>query len=1273
MGELVELHVTLDKDHAIASADQVRFDILEFDWLFTGVFDDAVTSLKAPGADPPLDTDFTVVARQVATATTTAALPTLRDVVDDFRIAHPDDYEQSILLVTDATSGVVDLLAWWRATFVAGEDAPTLYFVAEIPGHRSSSTVALHVAPPVPGVNVRLTSTVREADRPVAGAARPLAGVTASIGARSTATSSAGFFAMDLRLPLGPSRLTLERSGISSVVRTITVSERADHGFDVLVTDEDGAPVVSGSLGPGAGDQEFVLIDLTLRPVVHRLSGTVVWPSTWDPAAARPLAGRYVYALPLAAGAALPQRPRSSLEWEALRTRSGVLRSARPEAPDARQPTDATGRFEISFVDFRPDAQYLLWVDGPDPRNPGTRVCEAIVRTVDVPDMRDLAFTMVAANAAAPELANGPMDVQHTHRKVVDSSITLKDGGVGGACEVVRVVDAGTPQAPDLRLVRPGRANQAGFDAAPPVGTESIDIVDAAMESAEVLLEVLPLLPVFESPDRRSEPVRAAIRTWLGDLDTHFPRGYLTGNTRWVLDARRTPVAAWTTAANCSVLERTLLTHPLLKPADLNSADWRWWRADAVSAADFARIRLDATRTFAVRLLAEEYVAVLEPPVPRLLAMFENRHAHLSPGHGVYCDPPELGAAAAYRIRTQRGDWAGNDTVHPNTIDNWGGEDENVGAMAMHLRRITAANGLSTLFNRESLDPTLLGIVQDGGAFATVDPRDHPDYPRLWQQNAYYWIAADWDLKTAGAPIVRGHAVVDPAANSINAAAGRRRTTLLEQDVGSAVRPVDAFVPIHTNAASVLDGPRKGELIPAQNGLDVMYLDIRPAPGPPDPGTAGYHEGNTLGLDAAQQLTTGITAEVGIRSRGVVSYWAAQGNTAIELANTVHHWRDGDGSRDQRALIAGGVLGHEVTFPPGAPRPDVPIAYVELGYHTNPQEGACLAQGWFRHAGAVGIAKGLERIIALHSRPVDWSDVRRLLTRNYGAIASVNGLIDGVVPMTPPDVTDHLRAVTGSAGVFVATTVLSDLVATIEDLRLAVTRVMVAQGVADAVATVAGWPAAAQQEDRAKASLGPVMRALTAPVADGMPDTADLPRGARPATRADLAAAIGAAIGVRPLDLATVTKPVNGVTVLPGIVPEAPEAFLTAPTLADVVTALGTLKPADVWRPTGVRITDARGTAVSRVIAGETVVLAVELAGTAWRGAPGDVRIVVSRGGATVAALTCATRTTATLTSAPWVVAAGNGAFSVSVEVKHPDKGTLPLAAVPGSIEVGAR
>src|SRR5689334_14143636 len=73
-GELVELHVTLDEQHPVADTARIRFDILEFDWLFSGGFDDPVSCLKPATADPP-DGDFTIIERIVTTATTSAQLP----------------------------------------------------------------------------------------------------------------------------------------------------------------------------------------------------------------------------------------------------------------------------------------------------------------------------------------------------------------------------------------------------------------------------------------------------------------------------------------------------------------------------------------------------------------------------------------------------------------------------------------------------------------------------------------------------------------------------------------------------------------------------------------------------------------------------------------------------------------------------------------------------------------------------------------------------------------------------------------------------------------------------------------------------------------------------------------------------------------------------------------------------------------------------------------------------------------------------------------------
>src|SRR5680860_790051 len=47
-GSLVELIVSLEHARPEAAQPKIRFDVLEFDWLFTGGFDDPVASLKTP-------------------------------------------------------------------------------------------------------------------------------------------------------------------------------------------------------------------------------------------------------------------------------------------------------------------------------------------------------------------------------------------------------------------------------------------------------------------------------------------------------------------------------------------------------------------------------------------------------------------------------------------------------------------------------------------------------------------------------------------------------------------------------------------------------------------------------------------------------------------------------------------------------------------------------------------------------------------------------------------------------------------------------------------------------------------------------------------------------------------------------------------------------------------------------------------------------------------------------------------------------------------------
>lgn len=1227
-GELVELHATLDDDHSIADTSVIRFDVLEFDWLFGGGFDDPLASLKPAGAPDPSGS-FTIHDRVVSEATTTDGLPTLRDVVDDYRVRHADDFERGILVVTDATSGATDVIAWWRAEFVSDEDAPSLYFVAEIPERRSSSTVPLRVAPPMPGVNLRVTGEVHDTNTAafaVPNAVITLAGPTAR-------TTGSGLFVLDARLLLGASTLTVTRPGIETRTLTVSVTERADHGIDVVVTDEQAARVAAETLQAGAGPQDFVRVDLSLSALVHRVTGRVQWPATWTPAAPTRLRDRIVYALKLDAGAALPQRPRTSREWEALRNRPGVERS---------RATGADGAFDLPFVDLRAGAQHLVWVDGPDPRAAGTRANDVLVRTVTTPLMRRLAF------------AQGALTPERIDRRAVDSTYNLMTGDLAGATDVLRVVEA-TPG--NLQVQRPGRANPGGFDATPVADVDTLDVDDSTKRVSGLVLEALPLVPVFETADREGERTRWAVRSLRARLDLHYPRGHLLGDLRWVLDARRTPAAVWNDASACELLERTLLTHPLLTPARINDADWPWWRADAVSAADCAEVALGANATFAGRTLVAELVPVLKPAVPRLLGLFDHRYAHVTPGHGVFAQPPELtGNPAHYVIRTKRDLWAGTDPQGATVTQNYGGEDESVAAMGMHLQTITDANGMPVTVARESRDPTRLGIVQSNGQFAAVDPHLFPDYPRLWQQNSYYWIVVGWDPQHPGNELVRGNASNSAAANAIDSAAINRRLAAVSADAGNAARPLDAWVAIHTNGAQ---HPNTGAVIRDRRGFDVMYLDVRPTAQSPAPGAAGYQEANTLDQDAAQRMSNAIGQHVTIRNRGVSTYWSVGGNEDKELTSTTHHWRDGTVSHSTRtAVVTPGFA--EVTFPTGQQAADFPLAFIELGFHTNPDDALCLGQEWFRYASGTGIAAGIESIIGRHSRPVQWADMRALLARTYGRTAAVAGLVADANPMTPADATQWLRTVSGSTAASVATTNLADVVAAIEIERdgprdealgrNTVTRTLLAQRISDALAPVAGWTAdAAQADDRARAALGPVLRALGA-ASNAVPAIGGLPSGDRPVIRLEAAAALSGALGLPTADLATVTAPVNGVTVLAAANPEAPEAFVAAPTLTATVEALADLRRVDVWHLAAVRVTDDRNRP-ARPVVGATVLLALDMAGTAWPGPADDVEIVVSRGGATVVTLECATRTAATVTSRPWRVPTGSDPFVVSVRV----------------------
>ncbi len=355
-GELVELHVSLEHDHVLPPDPGLRFDILEFDWLFSGGFDDPVSSLTTPGAPAPTG-DFTILERLVSESDFTGRR-TLRDVVDAYRIRHADDYEKGVLVVRETDlpeSGRTHVIAWWRTKRIDEAD-PSLYFVAEIPGLRDSSTAPLKVGPAEIGANVRLFGRVLDsvpaaADdaQAIPGAIVTLRGGRAAPRPRATTSStppSSGDVTDDdrpagSRFPPGrrarrpARRWRLRRHADRCRCR------RGDPADRLVATDVD--------------DQDAVPIGLDVRALVHRLSGTVTWPDRVANPANVPLTlvRRRVYAVPL------PRGPRS----RSVRGPSRVVRAAsspgraplrRPDRPtQTNRPAPTAGSRSPSSICVR--------------------------------------------------------------------------------------------------------------------------------------------------------------------------------------------------------------------------------------------------------------------------------------------------------------------------------------------------------------------------------------------------------------------------------------------------------------------------------------------------------------------------------------------------------------------------------------------------------------------------------------------------------------------------------------------------------------------------------------------------------------------------------------------------------------------------------------------------------------------------------------------------------------------------------------------------------
>ena len=382
-GELVELVATLTFPNTFLAAPKVRFDILEEDAFLTGGWDDPVVSLVGTGASVPAG--FPVAARATEYVEVQEG-ETLDDVVDRFKRVHAADYDTRMLAVSDLATLTSWVITWWRAQRLEDFLGAEMYFLLTLEdGRVATNDAVMNVDDGPPGMAVRLTGRVVDANPFAAGTPEVVPGTELRLAGRVARTGGDGTFVLDARLTVGTQQLEVRRPGIEPVTLTVEVAHAAGDTLSVTVKDA-AATTLGTATTPAAPDTATALpcAVADVAVVVHKLRGTITWPDSLDGQAAHtgtPQRNRFVFALPLGPGATAAQRPESSAAWAQLKHRRGVRRSHRPGRPSQGEATGTDGTWEIRLLDLSVDRSHLLWVEGPDPDAAGETSPEYLVRT----------------------------------------------------------------------------------------------------------------------------------------------------------------------------------------------------------------------------------------------------------------------------------------------------------------------------------------------------------------------------------------------------------------------------------------------------------------------------------------------------------------------------------------------------------------------------------------------------------------------------------------------------------------------------------------------------------------------------------------------------------------------------------------------------------------------------------------------------------------------------------------------------------------------------
>jgi hypothetical protein len=1144
----------------------------------------------------------------------------------------------------------------WRDLLDASEDRPGLINAAELwledlkqdrPSQRMTIARVMEVLGEQP-VTVKLTGRLLDAHAFDPAVAEPLPNVQIRAQAQAASSNAEGQFELEAALSLGEQIVEIGRSGVESLHLNVEINGNLEGPVTVIVRGPGPAELARITHDAAVELNTIIKVALPdLRLVAHKIRGTVHWPDSRtlsDPNyAGTPLAGKRVYAMPLANGEITAQRPADTRAWSEWRNRPGILASGRLGRFNRGERTDHDGAFEIKFIDLSVGRRYFIWVESEDPVT-HVESPEYCVRTFY---QELIHLTDSPANQTA---SLGYHLIDHTYNLTADPIAW----GVESLKVVNWITDFG---AVEVRAVRPPRESKGVFENLP-ISGERVNFDTARKIISDYRLQCLPLVPVFETFDRQNDHARLAQAGLLEAVDTRFPRGHFAAEVRFVLDARGIDPAinlqagvwdgAWNAAdANrsrnrrrCELLEKTFIVSPQIPSAHLPRVEDAHWRFDAITLADFALISIPAPPPLgqavaANRELNSTWVPVLRPALPRLTGLSAGRHLFLAPGHGFFADPPNTANLANWF--SCRGGYNAQ-----------AGEDENDAYMAAEVHRIALRQGMTVTSVRETLDFTRPGVVHT--ANNTFNPSANPNFLRLWQQNPVYFLGPLENDQIAAGTLAAANAVVigtvrgtianpphdpDCEARVKNVHGAAARTQMANRLAGGA-DPIDIFLAIHTNA-----------LAGNSRGVTAIFLDVNVS-------TINNAEANRIGQEFATSLRDQLVAQCHLSRRDVLSL-RTNGNPIGDLQNSFDYWSQNIGGptalrpRVRNAPPAPAGWQHK-TFPS-----TIPAALVEVAFHDNAEDAALLSRSWFRRKAGEAMSDAVEAQLRANPDAVTQASLVRMLQANFGPTAAVGRLPNGNVALIADAIRAAIQDTTGEV-VPVGGVNLNSAVTAIETARNAFTRRNYIEGLRDVFAEIAGYDPAAAAE---------IENFITRTILSGG-TLAGLSRPAAPPTREQVGRWLAAAIGWRPVALATVlARQVGGQNLmLPLAGAPHPDVYLPRVEAQHIFTLIRAVDPLQIYRPVKIFLANEHSTPLKvqdgrppQVLlgAGQRIRIVVNTEGMPWQVTPDrSVQFSISNSSGFSQALPVELRELQSLSSRVWEVnLPTNGIYQLAVAITH--------------------